>query len=70
MSNFEPIKCIYCGKISMYELPPEGGTDYVLTTINRNTTPPTYNTSSIPIKLYGCTECNGIHIVAPSLKKK
>lgn len=70
MSDYNPIKCIYCGENSMYELPPESGTDYVLTTINRNTVPPTYNTSSLPVILFGCTKCKGLHIILPSLKER
>lgn len=63
-------KCPFCGGNNLYPMPLANGTSYVLTTIDSSYGPPKYNASAVPVILMGCTDCQGIHIICPSLKEK
>lgn len=62
-------KCPYCGQISMGELTPGTGNSFVITEVDTSKTPANFiPTSGMPVKFYGCGNCKGVLLKAPSLK--
>jgi len=48
---------------------PEGTTSYVITTVNTNSNPPSFNpTSGLPVNLLGCKKCGIMLLHTGTLK--
>lgn len=70
MSLKEPTKCPSCGSVSVARFTPPTGTSFVLTTVDREKEPPSFNpTSGLPVNVIGYASCGIATLHIPSTKK-
>ena len=71
MSLSQPSMCPNCRSSNYSEISSSSGTSYVLTTVDQNEDPPSFNpTSGLPVNVIGCVDCGVATLHIPSLKRQ